>query len=120
MFISSDEVLNLKELVRIKHSFEDRVKRLKKSVLSMLSLVFPEYTDTIPHPFSKVSIEVLKNYPIAVHMASCSSVSKLVKIFRKYQGCNFGTDKARELIDAARNSFYSGRAYQTRGLTLSM
>lgn len=40
MFISSDEALNLKELVRIKHSFEDRVKRIKKSVLSMLSLVF--------------------------------------------------------------------------------
>ncbi|MBC7333110.1 MAG: IS110 family transposase [Actinobacteria bacterium] len=120
MFISSDEALNLKELVRVKHSFEDRVKRLKKSVLSMLSLVFPEYTGIIAHPFSKVSIEVLKNYPTAVHIATHASVSKLVKIFRKYQGCNFGYDKAKDLIDAAKDSFYSGKAYQTRGLTLSM
>ena len=120
MFISSDEVLNLKELVRIKHSFEDRVKNLKKSVLSALSLVFPEYTGIIAHPFSKVSIEVLKTYPTAVYTANCASVSKLVKIFRKYQGCNFGASKAKDLIDAAKNSFYSGRAYQTRGLTLSM
>ena len=63
MFISSDDALNLKELVKTKRSFEDRVKNLKKSVLSALSLVFPEYTKIIAHPYSKVSIEVLKSYP---------------------------------------------------------
>ena len=120
MFISSDDALNLKELVRVKHSFEDRIKSLKKSVLSSLSLIFPEYTAIIAHPFSKVSIEVLKNYPTAVHMSGSASVAKLVKIFRKYQGCSFGPDKAKELIDAAKDSFYSGRAHKTRGLTLSM
>lgn len=119
MFISSDDALNLKELVRAKRSFEDRVKNLKKSVLSALGLVFPEYTGIIAHPFSKVSIEVLKSYPTAVHMVS-ASVAKLVKIFKKYQGCSFGTDKAKEIIAAAKDSFYSGRAHKTRGLTLSM
>jgi len=29
-----------------------------------------------------------------------ASVSKLVKIFRKYQGCNFSAGKAEELIAA--------------------
>jgi len=120
MFISSGEALDLKELVRVKHSFEDRVKNLKKSVLSALSLVFPEYTGIIAHPFSKVSIDLLKTYPTAVHFAGSASVSKLVKIFRKYQGCNFGPDKAKELINSAKDSFYSGRAHNTRGLTLSM
>jgi transposase len=62
----------------------------------------------------------LKSYPTAVHIAMHASVSKLVKIFRKYQGCNFGASKAKDLIDAAKSSFYSGRAYSTRGLTLSM
>ena len=117
MFISSDDALNLKELVRAKRSFEDRVKNLKKSVLSALSLIFPGYTCVIAHPFSKVSIEVLKSYPTAVHMANSASVSKLVKIFRKYQGCSFGPDKAKELMLAAKDSFYSGRACKTRGLT---
>lgn len=106
MFISSDEALNLKELVRVKHSFEDRVKRLKKSVLSALSLVFPEYTSITFHPFSKVSTKLLKTYPTAVHFASSASVSKLVKIFRKYQGCNFEATKAKELTCASKNSFY--------------
>lgn len=120
IFIPADDAIDLKELVKTKHSFEDRVKRLKKSVLSMLNLVFPEYTDIIAHQFSKVSIEVLKNYPTAVHMSMYASVSKLIKIFRKYQGCNFGSDKAKELIGAAKDSFYSGRAHKTRGLTISM
>lgn len=120
MFIAADDAIDLRELVRTKHSFEDRVKRLKKSVLSMLGLVFPEYEDIIAHPFSKVSMEVLKNYPTAVHMSMYASVSKLIKIFRKYQGCNFGSNKAKELIFAAKDSFYSGRAHKTRGLTISM
>lgn len=82
-------------------------------------MFFLKYISIISHPFSKVSIEVLKNYPTAVHMAS-ATVSRLLKIFRRYQGCSFGPDKAKELIDAAKDSFFSGRAYKTRGLTLSM
>ncbi len=53
-------------------------------------------------------------------MAKKASMSKLVKIFRRYQGCNFGPDKAKELIAAAKDSFYSGRAYKARGTALSM
>ena len=39
-------------------------------------------------------------------MAKDATVGKLVKIFRRYQGCNFDTDKAKELIAAAKDSFY--------------
>lgn len=39
-------------------------------------------------------------------MANDASVGRLVKIFRRYQGCNFNTDKAKELIEAAKDSFY--------------
>ena len=86
----------------------------------MLNLVFPEYTEVISHIFSKVSMEILKTYPTAVHMARNASIRSLVKIFRKYQGCNFNEIKAKELIDSAKNSFYSKKAYETRGLALSM
>ena len=40
LYISDESVLELRELVRIKHSFERRVKDLKKSVLALLYLVF--------------------------------------------------------------------------------
>ncbi len=119
LYISDDAVLELRELVRIKYSFQRRVKDLKKSVLALLYVVFPEYTRIISYPFSKVSMEILSKYPTSCHMAK-ASVSKLVKIFRRYQGCNFGLDKAKELISAAKDSFYSGRASRSRGMTISM
>lgn len=120
LYISDEVVLELRELVRIKLSFGRRIKDLKKSVLALLYVVFPEYTKIISYPFSKVSMDILTRFPTAVHMAKDASVSKLVKIFRRYQGCNYSVDKAKELIARAKDSFYSGRAYRSRGMTISM
>jgi len=120
LYISDDSAIELKELVRMKFCFARRVKDLKKSVLSLLNLVFPEYTKIIFHPFSKVSMEILSKYPTSIHMKEKSSVSKLIKIFNKYQGCHFRADKAKELITAAKNSFYSGKACRARGISISM
>jgi transposase len=119
LYIPQDTVLEIRELVRIKYSFQRRVKDLKKSVLALLHLVFPEYTRIISYPFSKVSMEILSKYPTACHMVKISP-SRLVKIFRRYQGCNHGLDKAKELISAARDSFYSGMAFMSRGMTITM
>jgi len=119
LYISGDSMMELRELVRIKYNFQRRVKDLKKSVLSLLYLVFPEYNKIISYPFSKVSIEILSKYPTSCHMAG-ASVSKLVKIFRRYQGCNFNLDKAKDLICAAKDSFYSGKAFKSRGMTIAM
>ena len=119
LYISDDAMMELRELVRIKYSFQRRVKDLKKSVLSLLHLVFPEYSKIISYPFSKVSIEILSKYPTSCHMAK-TSVSRLVKIFRRYQGCNFNLDKAKDLINAAKDSFYSGKAFKSRGMTITM
>jgi len=41
LYISDEATLELRELVRIKHSFERRVKDLKRSVLALLYLTFP-------------------------------------------------------------------------------
>jgi len=62
LYISDESVLELRELVRIKHSFERRVKDLKRSVLALLYLTFPEYTKIISYPFSKVSMQILSKY----------------------------------------------------------
>lgn len=119
LYISDDSMMELRELVRINYSFQRRVKDLKKSVLALLYLVFPEYTRIISHLFSKVSIEILSKYPTSCHVREASA-SKLVKIFRRYQGCNFNLDKAKDLISAAKDSFCSGKASKSRGMTITM
>ena len=118
--VSDESVLELRELVRMKHSFERRVKDLKKSVLALLYLTFPEYSKIISYPFSKVSMQILSKYPTSFHMAKDATVGRLVKIFRRYQGCNFGVPKAKELIEAAKDSFYSGKASRSRGMSIRM
>lgn len=119
LYISDEVAVELKELVRMKVSFARRVKDLKNSVLSLLCLVFPEYTSIISHPFSKASTEILSKYPTSRHMAK-TSVARLGKIFKKYQGCSSCKDKAEELIVTARESFYSGKASRSRGMSISM
>lgn len=118
--VSDESVLELRELVRMKHSFERRVKDLKRSVLALLYLTFPEYGKIISYPFSKVSMQILSKYPTSFHMAKEATVGRLTKIFRRYQGCNFGADKAKELIAAAKDSFYSGKAFHSRGMSIRM
>jgi transposase len=49
-----------------------------------------------------------------------ASVAKLHKIFKKYQGCSSCKDKAEDLIATARQSFYSGKASRSRGMSISM
>ncbi|MBA7509225.1 hypothetical protein ES705_01171 [subsurface metagenome] len=68
LYISDEVAVELKELVRIKFSFARRAKDLKKGVMSLFCLVFPEYTRIISHPFSKVSTEILSKYPTSCHM----------------------------------------------------
>jgi len=63
LYISNDTVLELRELVRVKFSFDRRIKDLKKSTLALLYVVFRQYTKVASHPFSKVSIEILSKYP---------------------------------------------------------
>jgi transposase len=65
-------------------------------------------------------MHILSKYPTSFHMANDASVGRLVKIFRRYQGCNFGVDKAKELIAAAKDSFYSGKAFHSRGMSIQM
>jgi len=43
LYISDDSMMELRELVRIKYSFQRRVKDLKKSVLSLLQSIYRDF-----------------------------------------------------------------------------
>ncbi len=80
-----------------------------------MGLVFPEYTDLIRNPFGIVSSTILSKYPTAHHMKK-ASVSDLVKLCRRIQGNNYSGELASKLISAAKNSIYSGKASEIRGM----
>jgi len=112
-----DEVQVLRELVRLRHHLQKDKKNYLRKAYSLLNLVFPEYTDLIKSPFKKVSSMILKKYPTAVDMARARRTD-LVKMARRIQGNNYSSELAEKLIEAAKESIYSGKASEVRGMAL--
>jgi len=101
-----EEVQVLRELVRLRHHLQKDKKNYLRKAYTLLNLVFPEYTNLIRSPFKKVSSMILKKYPTAVDMA------------RRIQGNNYSSELAEKLIQVAKESIYSGKASEVRGMAL--
>ena len=119
-FVPEETVQNLREIVKLRYELMKNRKDYQRQVMSLLSLVFPEYTKTVlKNPFSIASIGVLKKYPTAKHIAKIK-VKHIERIVRKIQGNNFSTSAIDKLIATAKNSIYSGRSKEARGLKLTI
>jgi len=116
-YVPEDEVQVLRELVRLRHYLKKNKKNYLRKAYTLLNLVFPEYTDLVKSPFKKVSSMILKEYPTAVHMKKAKR-AKLVKMARRIQGNNYSSELADKLIQAAKESIYSGKASEARGMVL--
>ena len=62
---------------------------------------------------------ILKSYPTAKHLADAKP-KHIEKIVRSIQGNNFNIDEIQSLITTAKNSIYSGRAKDARGMNLNI
>jgi len=60
---------------------------------------------------------ILKEYPTVVHMKRAKK-TKLVKMARKIQGNNYSSELAGKLISLSKESIYSGKASEARGMAL--
>jgi transposase len=118
--VAEEDVQALRELTNLRYDFVKERKNLQRQVYSLLSIVFPEYEKTvIAKPFSQASMSILSEYPTAKHLSNAKP-KHIEKIVRRIQGNNFGIDEIQKLIDAAKNSIYSGRAKDARATTLRM
>lgn len=116
-YVPEEEVQVLRELVRLRHYLQKDKKNYLRKAYSLLNLVFPEYTDLIKNPFKKVSSMILKKYPTAIHMARARRTD-LVKMARRIKGNNYSSELAEKLIQVAKESIYSGKASEVRGMAL--
>jgi len=116
-YVPEDKVQVLRELVRLRYYLKKNKKNYLRKAYTLLNLVFPEYTNLIKSPFKKVSSMILKQYPTAVHMKRARKTN-LVKMARKIQGNNYSSELADKLIQVAKESIYSGKASDVRGMSL--
>jgi transposase len=118
--VAEEDIQALRELTTLRYEFVKERKNLQRKVCSLLSVVFPEYEKTvIAKPFSQASMRIFSEYPTAKHLSNAKP-KHIEKIVRKIVGNNFNIDEIQSLIDAAKNSIYSGRAKEARATTLRM
>ena len=119
-FIHEESIQILREITKLRYELVKDHKNYQRQASSLLSLIFPEYEQTaIKNPFAVASLAILKKYPTAKHLAEAKP-KHIEKIVRSIKGNNFCIKEIQQLIDAAKNSIFSGRAKDARGLNLNI
>lgn len=119
-FIPEEMIQILREITKLRYQLIKDRKNFERQASSLLSLVFPEYRQTaVKNPFAIASTAIFKAYPTAKHLAAAKP-KQIEKIVRAIKGNNFNINEIQQLIATAKNSIYSGRAKDARGLNLNL
>lgn len=118
--VPEETIQALREATKLRYQFVKDRKSYMRQTLSLLALVFPEYTITaLKNPFAVASLAILKTFPTAHHLAQ-TKVKHIEKIVRSIKGNNFNINEIQQLIDTAKRSIFSGRVKEQRALNLSL
>jgi len=119
-FVPEEDIQILREITKLRYRLIKDRKDYGRQISSLLGLIFPEYeTTAIKNPFAISSIAILKSYPTAKHLSG-TKPKHIEKIVRSIKGNNFNIKAIQHLIDTAKNSIYSGRAKDARGMNLNI
>lgn len=102
--LASEEVLELQTLCRLRFEFIDNMTDLKRRLIGVLDRVFPEYESLFSSVFIKSSRALLKNSPVPEEILEFD-ISELSELLKASSHGRFGLPKAKELKEAAANSF---------------
>jgi len=115
-YVTDDEYQSLRTLYRNRTTIQNDMKDVKKRILTNLAVTFPEL-EYIMNPFTNIGLALLDKYPTAHHYKH-SSVDRIVKVFRHIKGNNFNNEKAIQILNASKNSVYSGKAKDARAIAI--
>jgi len=118
--VPKEEIEALRELVKLQFQLQEEKKKLSRQIFSLLSVVFPEYEGTaLKRVFGIASRKILERWPTAKDLAEAKP-KQIEKIVRSIKGNNFNISAIKDLIEAAKNSIYSGRAREVRSFTIRL
>lgn len=115
-YVTNDEYQSLRTLYRNRATIQDDMKDVKKRILTNLAVTFPEF-EYIINPFTNIGLALLDKYPTAEHYKH-SSIDRIVKVFRHIKGNNFNNEKALQILQASKQSVYSGKAKEARAIAI--
>ena len=102
--VPQDKILALRELCRSRAYLIDVAADLKRKLIALLDRTFPEYESLFGSLFGKASVAVLRKYPTPQKIKN-AHLEKLTALLWDSSGGRFGEWKARQLKEAACNSF---------------
>ena len=102
--LPNDDLLALKNLTRYRSNLVSNISKAKTQVIGILDKVFPEYSDLFSDIFGEASKQILLNCPTPNEVINFNT-RKLANILKKASRGYHSTDKVREVITLAKNSF---------------
>lgn len=102
--IASEETLALRQLCRFRAYEVDSCSDLKRKAIALLDQVFPEFANLFSDTFGVSAKEVLLHWATPEEISQVHT-TKLTNLLAKASKGHFGKDKAKELKNAANQSF---------------
>jgi transposase len=102
--LSKEGTVALRQLSRYRLALVDSCGDCKRRVIALLDQVFPEYDSLFSDTFGVASTEILLKYPTPEDMLTVST-RKLTTLLTKASHGRFGEEKAKQLKDAAAETF---------------
>lgn len=115
--LADDELLELKELGRLRLSHSSTIGDLKRRVISTLDRIFPEYETLFSDIFGTTSMQLLSEYPTPEALASLET-EKLADLITTLSRGRLGIEKAQEIQSKAKNTF--GNHFAQQALVLQI
>jgi transposase len=103
--VSVDEMMNLRELTRLRADLVANTADLKRKIISVMDRVFPEFMQVFSNRFGKTVMGLLDNYtPEEMAELSLKELTKVVKNLSTGKGRGISQKKIQALHAASQNS----------------
>lgn len=102
--LANESIIALRQLCRFRFSIVDTIADLKRKVIAVLDMLFPEYEKLFSDIFGKTSSELLLEYTTPEELLKVDT-DKLADFIAKHSRNRLGRSKAEQLQSAAQSSF---------------
>lgn len=101
--VSTDKVMNLRELTRLRSDLVASLGDLKRKIIAVLDRIFPEFDKIFSNSFGVTALSVISEYPTPEELVELS-LDELIKIVNDFSKGRIKKEKIEKLYESARNS----------------
>lgn len=101
--VSTDQIINLRELTRLKSDLTANLGNLKRKMIAVIDRIFPEFAKIFANKFGLTVVALLTDYQTPEEFASLS-LEELTTLIKGLSKRGINRDKIQKLHEAARNS----------------